>query len=353
MIQLGVLKNNEVLMPINKQIIRANADGGGVCFDIRRKEIFESLQMMRKLGIENNLKFWHHSFLCRQQNFLISGALAGLWVASTYGDYVFLLRNGRKNNNLPIGEYQNYTSTGNYLYVAGGYNGQTTNNLYFEVPDNVGVVANNSASFETYLNANPITARLLNKVYDISTDVNDSPSTDGVNIEDKRLRFIPTDTATRASFLQSPYRISTATSARFAISFWFKLKSYQNSWLVSQYVYGQAFFLIIRENGDGAIDFFIGTTPLVTATNIELDTWYKCTAMRGESDLCSLYINDNFIGSATQSAGISNVDLQIGGTDRSFARNTDSEIEDVRIYDTDLTASQITELYEQEKRNYE
>jgi len=37
MIQLGVLKNNEVLMPINKQIIRANADGGGVCFDIRRK----------------------------------------------------------------------------------------------------------------------------------------------------------------------------------------------------------------------------------------------------------------------------------------------------------------------------
>jgi hypothetical protein len=352
MIQLGVLKNNEVLMPINKQIIRANADGGGVCFDIRRKEIFESLQMMRKLGIENNLKFWHHSFLCRQQNFLISGALAGLWVASTYGDYVFLLRNGRKNNNLPIGEYQNYTSTGNYLYVGGGYNGQGTDNLYFEVPDNVGVIANNYASFATYLNANPITARLLNKVYDISTDVNDSPSIDGVNIEDKRLRFIPTDTATRASFLQSPYRISTATSARFAISFWFKLKSYKNGYLVNQFASGQAGRLIVYENGDGTIIFFIGTT-LATATGISLNTWYKCTAMRGESDLCSLYINDNFIGSATQSAGISNVDLEIGGTDRIPGRNTDSEIEDVRIYDTDLTAAQITELYNQEKRNYE
>jgi hypothetical protein len=351
MIQLGVLKNNEVLMPINKQIIRANADGGGVCYDIRRKEIFESLQMMRKLGIESNLKCWHHSFLCRQQSVFINQiSIGSAWGASGFGDYVFLLQDGRVNNNLPIGRYEYFTSTGTYTYVGGGYNGQGIDHLYFEVPDNVGVIVNNVSSFLTYLNANPITARLLNKVYDISTDVNDSPSIDGVNIEDKRLRF--NTNGIERTFIQSPYRIPTATSARFAISFWVKLKSYKIGYLVNQFVSAQAGRLIVYENGDGTMLFIIGTT-LATATNIELDTWYKCTAMRGESDLCSLYINDNFIGSATRNAGISNVDLQIGGTDRANARNTDSNIEDVRIYDTDLTAAQITELYNQEKRNYE
>jgi hypothetical protein len=55
---------NSVLPIVNNQIIRAKAEGGGITFDTRRKELVDSIQTMKKLGIYDNLKFWGHSGLC-------------------------------------------------------------------------------------------------------------------------------------------------------------------------------------------------------------------------------------------------------------------------------------------------
>ncbi len=348
---LGVLQNNEILMPINRQILRANADGGGVTFDIRRKEIFESLQMMRKLGIEDNLKFWNHSFLCKTENLVIDETI-GTWEVSAVGDYWFFARDYGLDNGLPIGEYTDYDSTGSYNYVGrsipGGVGG-ALNHLYIEVPDNVGVIANNVASFVAYLTANPITVfdfKLAPKVYDISTAVNDSLGT--ATIENKRLRF------NLGARIETPYKISTAASAKFAIVFWFKVITHRIGFLCNQTISEtSAGRLLITESslGGGNVRFRLDSSFI--DAGISLNIWYMATFQRGDANALSVYINNNLIGTATQSAAINDRTIQWGGTNRQTDRNTDSEIDDMRVYDTDLTADQITEIYNQTKRNYE
>ncbi len=78
------------------------------------------------------------------------------WGASGHGNYVFFLNNYVTNNGWPTGEYE-YESTGTYDYVGGGYGGANTNHLYAEVPSDVGVTANDAASFDAYVSTHPIT----------------------------------------------------------------------------------------------------------------------------------------------------------------------------------------------------
>ena len=78
------------------------------------------------------------------------------WETSGWGDYLFFLRDYIKDNNWPVGELD-YESDGTYVWVGGGYYGTNPEHLYVEVPNNVGVDANDANSFMAYLTNNPIT----------------------------------------------------------------------------------------------------------------------------------------------------------------------------------------------------
>ena len=133
---MSVFSNNRFLKRVNPEIVRAKDDSGS---SLNHPDIQKLMRQMVDMKYTIPI--------------LESG-----WGSSGYGDYVFF-----HNNHPDIYQFEEYknisvNTTGNYVYVGRNYppNGTFPHILYVEVPSNVGVTANDVASFETYLAANSI-----------------------------------------------------------------------------------------------------------------------------------------------------------------------------------------------------
>jgi hypothetical protein len=139
----------------------------------------------------------------------------------------------------------------------------------------------------------------------------------------------------------------TLTSNEFTISLWVRFISFTDGYIVNQYTgtasdpnYARRF--LFRVHADGRVNLFMG--QYVGNTSIQTNTWYHLAGTRNSSNLVSFYVNGILDASATISGAIPNLPFEIGGTTRIASRNTNSDIDEVSVWNTALTADQIRQI---------
>jgi len=113
--------------------------------------------------------------------------------------------------------------------------------------------------------------------------------------------------------------------------------------------------IVVDDNNELQYVFDDGNTSfdVILTSNVEDNQWYHAAiSYESSSGECKLYVNGNFIGSASKSSG-----LQVMGdtieTIGYFAASTEQIVnglvDDARIYDRSLTKSEIKDIYDSTK----
>ena len=149
---------------------------------------------------------------------------------------------------------------------------------------------------------------------------------------------------------------SVITSSGWTINAWIKLNS--TSDMARVYRFGvqsgcnpsTVWFIVSQQNmnlGVGCAD----SIALHPATNIQLGTWYMATAVWDTNNLANLYLNGQLIAgpsnitggqSISYSGGNQEVGAEWSGGTHSFSS---SQIDELRVYNRALSASEISTLY--------
>ena len=369
---MSVYSNNRFLQRVNPEIKRALADSGS---SLEHPEI---QQLMRQMV---DMKY--------TIPILESG-----WGSSGYGDYVFFY------NNYPgvhqFEEYKNLSinTTGNYIYVGSNYppNLPFPNVLYIEVPSNVGVTANDVASFETYLAANSIVIKrciadnlklwvhsglvktrtsgsdlYVPKAYDISGEENDAVQATTNNqpeLVSAGFNYKLED------YIAAPNTSSLRFTSMLTVLAWINwdIVSGSNGAIVGQYYHAEndSSYLIRRftnnriqevlilETGAfvnnkkryrGSINVFDGSWHLIGFT---WDNGVLKLFTDGDEDTSVNKVDDDSFNSIY----VSEVEPCIIGHTSDFARPFGGVLNDIRIFNKALSATEISAIFNATKGFY-
>ena len=371
---MSVFSNNRFLKRVNPEIVRAKDDSGS---SLNHPEIQKLMRQMVDMKYTIPI--------------LESG-----WGSSGYGDYVFF-----HNNHPDIYQFEEYknisvNTTGNYVYVGRNYppNGTFPHILYVEVPSNVGVTANDVASFETYLAANSIVIKrciadnlklwvhnglvktrtsgsdtFVPKAYDISGEENDAVQATEANqpkLVSDGMEFDEGSDFLNIGFL---FHNELGGSAAISLSVWALtyVLAGQNRNILGSRISSTLTSNQLRFNSGGTMRVHSRSSindsliSLDTTETYNTDQWYYFVVVWDFTNkTIKLYVNTNkdidasSIGYSSDTYTPSQADLQdrIGNTPVSEINGMNGCINDFRIYNKALSASEISAIYNQTKSEY-
>ena len=134
-----------------------------------------------------------------------------------------------------------------------------------------------------------------------------------------------------------------------SISAWIYARSYGGASFGRIEDNGQTLFYLNNINGANIPGLRFTSNGATNAADsaagsIQLSTWYHVVATRNSSGTANLYINGVLSGTANQASGApvaGTTNVQIGGRTADNARNFDGLIDEVRVYNRVLTATEI------------
>jgi len=136
----------------------------------------------------------------------------------------------------------------------------------------------------------------------------------------------------------------TIPNRAFSISLWINIKNFgESGYVLNQWTSGSTGRMLIVASSGGSFSFRIGSNSVTNSTVYETNKWYFLTITRNSNNFVRFLIDNELVGTFTNSS-LDQVTLQIGGTNRISDRNTQSFINDVRIYDHALTDMEIQEI---------
>ena len=135
----------------------------------------------------------------------------------------------------------------------------------------------------------------------------------------------------------------------FSVSFWVNVNSLVNEWIFSQYTGGVTGRFIFNITSTGGFQINVSSTNSLSTTNIPAITignWHQVVVVKDGSNGWTLYSDGSLHSTWNSSENIiTNQNTILGGDDSVTSNNLDGSIDQVRIYSTALTDSQVTELY--------
>jgi hypothetical protein len=135
-----------------------------------------------------------------------------------------------------------------------------------------------------------------------------------------------------------------AGSPNFTVSFWFNMTSFiaanGQSILFSAYnaklliiIYANSLSIYTNMSGSGTIPISTSAIPLTS-------TWYYVTYIHQNDGLCSLYLNNSFVGSYTNVGGLgTSTTFAIGANDVNQTTPFNGYIDDFRLYNYAITVN--------------
>lgn len=285
--------------------------------------------------------------------------LTGYWRFSESSGYTTSDSSGNSNSGILVGWESNNTVAQSNAYTL-YCDGRNFNNPESVLGKQLRIISGTAAeaknreitavnsNFEILVSsADPFTSNLsTSSGFHIFSDhirSNDSPILFAGNSEvcgaGRTVRFDGTN-----DYITTDY---TLTSNEFTISLWVRVISFSDGYIINQYEgstgapnYARRF--LFRVHADGRVNLFMG--QYVGNTSIQTNTWYHLAGTRNSSNLVSFYVNGILDASATISGAIPNLPFEIGGTTRIASRNTNSDIDEVSVWNTALTADQIRQI---------
>ncbi len=150
---------------------------------------------------------------------------------------------------------------------------------------------------------------------------------------ERTLSFDGTD-----DYVQTPYLFNPDTQDTFTVETWFKVNSFSSSYqmLVAQNGNGLPWLYV---PGTNKLRSFLGSRNLNGVTTLSEGVWYHAAITYNGTTL-SLYLNGELESSGTRSMKSSMGDLLLG-TNKNLSMYLDGEMDEVRIWSTALSQSEI------------
>jgi hypothetical protein len=155
--------------------------------------------------------------------------------------------------------------------------------------------------------------------------------------------------ATARSYIAYNY----TTGNNFTTCFWVNFASFNSAnistvlYLQTNYTSGTNGVILFCAQTNGGYMQVFGNGPLSSAINssvlLAVNTWYHCAFSVNSSGTCTLYVNG--VGTSGAIASSSLTSFQVGA--RSSLWGMNGLVDDLRIYNTALTAAQVQSIYTQ------
>jgi hypothetical protein len=135
----------------------------------------------------------------------------------------------------------------------------------------------------------------------------------------------------------------------FSISIWINLNSLSTGWLFSQYTGGVTGRFVFNVTATGGFQINVSSTNSLSTTNIPVITtnnWHHVVVVKDGSNGWTLYADgaSHSTWNSTENI-ITNQNTILGGDDSVTSSNMVGSIDQVRIYDSALSAADVTALY--------
>ena len=138
----------------------------------------------------------------------------------------------------------------------------------------------------------------------------------------------------------------------FSVSLWINVTTLQdNKWIFSQYTAGVSARFVFNYNAGGDLQLTIGGSGnFFTSTGaISANTWHNIVVVKNASSGWKIYVDGSNVGSWNSTANImTSNNTALGGRIDGATTNTIlGSLDQIRIYDSALSAANVTTLYEE------
>jgi hypothetical protein len=166
-------------------------------------------------------------------------------------------------------------------------------------------------------------------------------------------RFFARDFASASSQYITMGNVLDFTTNNFSIAFWFKSSSGTSGYLVGKHTVASGYYLVYF-NGFGSLALYLQTDgsnwkQTTYTTNLADGTWHHCVGTRtGASNPTLALYTDGVLRSTTdQSSGTVTTVTNVGSlTFSSLDSLYNGSLDDVRIYNRALSATEVNQIYE-------
>jgi len=137
----------------------------------------------------------------------------------------------------------------------------------------------------------------------------------------------------------------------FSVSMWINLNSLSTGWLFSQYTGGVTGRFIFNVTSTGGFQINVSSTNSLSTTNIPVITtnnWHHVVVVKDGSNGWILYADGASLSTWNSTENIiTNQNTILGGDDSVTSSNMVGKIDQIRIYDSAISAENVTTLYEE------
>jgi hypothetical protein len=136
----------------------------------------------------------------------------------------------------------------------------------------------------------------------------------------------------------------------FSVSLWMKVTNLSdNKWILTQYTGGVTGRFVFNYNADGGLQINTSSTNSgteLTAKPIRNNIWQHIVLIKNSSSGWEVYVDNQSIGTWSSTADIiTNQDTVIGGNHNVTDRSIDGQLDNIRIFNKAVSASEVTTLY--------
>ena len=137
----------------------------------------------------------------------------------------------------------------------------------------------------------------------------------------------------------------------FSISIWINLNSLSTGWLFSQYTGGVTGRFVFNVTATGGFQINVSSTNSLSTTNIPVITtgnWHHVVVVKDGSNGWKLYADGQYHSAWNDTQNIiTNQNTILGGDDSVTSSNMVGSIDQVRIFNTALSSTEVTTLYDE------
>ena len=152
-----------------------------------------------------------------------------------------------------------------------------------------------------------------------------------------------------SSYIDTNYSLPASSNSSF--SFWFTVDTTSTKFLAGQTGDSSNYFHIASVSSANKIEIQIGSVNYVqlTVPNMADGNWHHLVISRSAGSGYTAYLDNSNVGTFSNTAALSSSNFFLGARDASHTSSLRllGSIDQVRIFNTALTAAQVTELYEE------
>ena len=135
----------------------------------------------------------------------------------------------------------------------------------------------------------------------------------------------------------------------FSVSLWMKVTNLSdNKWILTQYTGGVAGRFVFNYNADGTLQINTPVNSLnsITAKPIRNNVWQHIVLIKNGGSGWEIYVDNQSIGTWSDTTNITtDYNTVIGGNQNITDRSIDGQLDNIRIFNKAVSASEVTTLY--------